>query len=348
MNQEWTIRRVRAEDEEQLVAFAKRMWPRQDARTFVHRFWMNATPPQCFGAFAHNESIGGVCAAREQRVFVAGVPANAVGICDWFVDATTRGTGLGRKLADAALREAQVGWAFSVSAGAEKAFLKLGFSPELRVLMFLTPSALVAARNALPFRGGLTVETRNFSHADVDSIAGELEQARGFRQDAHFTGGARDVDAWRSHLKLMPSRIYQAHILRNRQAELVALAVSRRLRRGAFPRLGPTRLTLVSELLCDLRNRELLQPLFRRVAFDALSSGSELLVLPMYDPPMHDVLARAGFFSSAASWLGLRIPRLSTRVMIRQRIAPDVEPSDWRVTAFDCDFDLEFGAEAER
>ena len=91
---------------------------------------------------------------------------------------------------------------------------------------------------------------------------------------------------------------YQAHMLRDRRSALVALAVSRRLPRGAFPRLGPTRMTLMTELLCDLSHRDRLQPLFRRLAVDALRAGSEVLFYPAYDPPMHETLARAGFFSA--------------------------------------------------
>ena len=349
MSEAWTIRRVEPGDGDELAAFARRLWPKRDPGSFVGRWWMKAKPAQCFGAFASTGSLGGVCGAREQRVLVRGVPASAVGICDWFIDPETRGSGLGRKLVEASLRDADVAWSLSLSGEAEKAFLKLKFSPDPahRVPLFLTPSALVATRHALAFGSGLSIETRDFSHGSLDSLAGEIEQARAFRQDAHFTGGARDLDAWRSHLFFVPKRVYQAHMLRDRRGELVALAVSRRLERGGFSRLGPTRLTLMSELLCDLSHRDQLQPLFRRVAIDALRAGSELLLFPAYDPPMHEVLARAGFFSADASWMRLRLPRLSTRFMTRQSIAPDVGPSQWRVTALDCDFDLGLGADAE-
>jgi GNAT superfamily N-acetyltransferase len=341
----WIIRRVEASDQEALAALSKRLWPKADPGHLTHRWWMNTSPSQCFAAVGSDGAIGGVCGAREQQVFVRGTPARAVGICDWFIDPETRGSGLGRKLADAALREAEVAWSLSLSADAEKAFLKLKFGPDPahRVPLFLAPSAFVAARHALSSGGGLSVETRDFGHASVDSLADEIEQARAFRQDEHFTGGARGLEAWRSHLSAVPHRTYQAHLLRNDRAELIALAVSRRLTRGAFPRLGPTRLTLLTELLCDLSNRDRLQPLFRRLAVDATRAGSEILFYPAYDPPMHQSIARAGFFSAAASWMGLRIPRLSTRFMTRQSIAPEVGASQWRVTPLDCDYDLAFG-----
>jgi GNAT superfamily N-acetyltransferase len=350
MSEAWTIRRAQPGDEDALAAFSKRLWPRSDPGHLMHRWWMKAKPAQCFAAVSSDGAVGGICGAPEQRVYVGGAPATAVGICDWFIDPETRGSGLGRKLADAALSEAEVAWSFSLSAEAEKAFLKLEFGPDPahRVPLFLTPSPLVAARHALAFGGGLSVETRDFGHANLDSLADEIEQARAFRQDALFTGGARDLDAWRSHLSVVPHRTYQAHILRDRRSELVALAVSRRLPRGAFPRLGPTRMTLMTELVCDLSRRDQLQPLFRRLAIDALRAGSEVLFYPAYDPPMHEALARAGFFSAEASWMGLRIPRLSTRFMTRQSIAPSVVASQWRVTPFDCDYDLAFGADAEK
>lgn len=349
MKDAWTIRRVQPGDGDALAAFAERLWPERDPGSFRRRWWTRVEPAQCFGAFSEQGSVGGTCAAREQGVFVDGQAARAVGICDWFVDPSTRGAGLGRKLAEAALRDREVAWSLSLSEEAEVAFAKLKFGPvpALRVPLFLTPSPLVAARHALAFGSGLDAETRDLSHSSLDTLAGELDQARAFRQDVRFTGGARDIEAWRSHLALVPKRTYQVHLLRNRQAELVALAVSRRLPRGGFSRLGPTRLTLISELLCDPAYRARLQPLFRRVAGDALLAGSELLCCPLYDPPMHPVLARAGFFSAHASWLGWRIPRLSTRFMARQSIAPTAVPSAWRVTAFDCDFDLGLGADAE-
>jgi GNAT superfamily N-acetyltransferase len=350
MNGSWTIRRAQPGDGPALAAFSKRLWPKVDPDHLIHRWWMKAKPAQCFAAVGSDGSIGGICGAPEQRVFVGGTPANAVGICDWFIDPETRGSGLGRKLADAALNVAQVGWSFSLSAEAETAFLKLRFGPDPahRVPLFLTPTPLVAARHALGFGSGMSVETRDIGHANLHSLAGEIEQARAFRQDALFTGGARDLDAWRSHLSVVPQRTYQAHILRDRRSALVALAVSRRLPRGAFPRLGPTRMTLLVELLCDLSHRDHLQPLFRRLAVDALRAGSEVLFYPAYDPPMHEALARAGFFSAEASWMGLRIPRLSTRFMTRQSIAPAVVASQWRVTPLDCDYDLAFGADAEK
>jgi hypothetical protein len=349
MSEPWIIRRVEPGDGDALAAMSKRLWPRTDPDHLRRRWWMNATPAQCFAAVATDGSIGGVCGAREQQVFVHGAPARAVGICDWFIDPETRGSGLGRKLADAALSEAEVGWSFSLSAEAEKAFLKLKFGPDPahRVPLFLTASALVAGRNALALGSDLSAETLDFGQANVDSLAGEIEQARAFRQDALFTGGARDLDAWRSHLSVVPRRTYQAHILRDRRARLVALAVSRRLARGAFPRLGPARMTLLTELLCDLSQRNRLGPLFRRIAVDALRAGSEVLFYPAYDPPMHQALAGAGFFSADASWMGLRIPRLSTRFMTRQSLAPSVVASQWRVTPLDCDYDLAFGADAE-
>jgi hypothetical protein len=34
--------------------------------------------------------------------------------------------------------------------------------------------------------------------------------------------------------------------------------------------------------------------------------------------------------------------------MTRQSVAPAVVAAQWRVTAFDCDFDLGFGADTER
>jgi len=345
---EWDVRRARPEDGAALATFSKRLWPRSDPDHLAHRWWMAAKPAQCFAAVAADGAIGGVCGAREQRVFVDGAPATAVGICDWFIDPGTRGSGLGRRLAEAALREAPVAWSLSLSAEAEKAFLKLGFGPDPahRVPLFLTPSPLAAARHALAFGRGASVETREFGHATLDGLAGELEQARAFRQDAHFTGGARDLAAWRAHLAMVPQRTYQAHLLRNGRGELTALAVSRRLPRGAFPRLGPTRLTLISELLCEPSQADQLQPLFRRLAADALGAGSEWLFYPAYDPPMHAALARAGFFSAEASWMGLRIPRLSTRFMTRQSLAPAVVASRWRVTPLDCDYDLGFGAGA--
>jgi hypothetical protein len=351
MSEPWIIRRVEPGDGDALAAMSKRLWPRTDPDHLRRRWWMKATPAQCFAAVATDGSIGGVCGAREQQVFVHGAPARAVGICDWFIDPETRGSGLGRKLADAALRDAEVAWSFSLSADAEKAFLKLKFGPDPahRVPLFLAPSALVAARHVLASRNGLTVETRDFGQGSLDALAGEIEQARSYRQDALFTGGARDLDAWRSHLALAPHRrTYQAHTLRDRGGVLVALAVSRRLARGAFPRLGPTRLTLLTDLLCHLSYRDRLQPLFRRLAVDALRAGSEVLFYPGYDPPMHEALARAGLFSAGASWLGLRIPRLSTRFMTRQSIAPEAVASQWRVTPLDCDYDLGFGADAER
>jgi GNAT superfamily N-acetyltransferase len=350
MSQDWTIRRALPDDAAALAAFSKRLWPRSDPDHLMHRWWMKAKPAQCFAAVANDGTIGGVCGAREQRVFVDGVPTTAVGICDWFIDPETRGSGLGRRLADAALSEAQVAWSLSLSAEAEKAFLKLKFGPDPahRVPLFLTPSPLVAARHALAFGTGLSVETRAFGHANLDSLAVELERAWGLRQDAHFTGGARDLEAWRAHLGMVPQRTYQAHLLRDGRSGLVALAVSRRLPRGAFPRLGPTRMTLISELLCDLSRADQLQPLLRRVAVDAMRNGSEILFYPAYDPPMHRTLARAGFFSAEASWMGLRIPRLSTRFMTRQSLAPAIVASQWLVTPFDCDYDLGFGADAEK
>jgi len=350
VSQAWSIRRARPGDGAALAAFSRRLWPKADPDHLMHRWWMKAEPAQCFAAVADDGSIGGVCGARQQRVFVGGAPASAVGICDWFIDPETRGSGLGRKLADAALDQAQVAWSLSLSAEAEKAFLKLKFGPDPahRVPLFLTPSPLVAARHALAMGGGLSVETRDFGHADLDSLAAELEQAWAFRQDAHFTGGARDVEAWRSHLAMVPQRTYQAHLLRDGRSRLVALAVSRRLPRGAFPRLGPTRITLISELLCDPSQADRLQPLFRRLAVDAMRAGSELLYYPAYDPPMHRALARAGFLSAEASWMGWRIPRLSTRFMTRQSLAPTIVASQWRVTPFDCDYDLGFGADAEK
>jgi GNAT superfamily N-acetyltransferase len=345
----WIIRRVEPGDGEALAAFALRLWPDRDPGAFRRRWWMNSTPAQCFGAFAGDGSVGGVCAARQQEVFVRGVAARAVGICDWFVDPGTRGAGLGRRLVEAALVEHQVAWSLSLSAEAEGAFVKLKFGPypALRVPLFLAPSPLVAVRHALSLGRGLDVETRSFDHASVDSLADEFEQAGAFGSKVNFTGGARDLEAWRSHLALVPRRSYQAHLLRDRQAGLVAVAVSRRLPRGGFPRLGPTRLTLISELLYQPSHQDRLQLLFRRVAVNALRAGSELLCCPIYDPPAHEVLARAGFFSSEASWRGWRVPRLSTRFMSRQAIAPVTGPLPWRVTALDCDFDLGLGADAE-
>lgn len=344
------VRRVEPADVGALESFSSRLWPRRDPAALGRGWWLEARPPQRFAAFsASNGSIGGICGAREQRVLVRGVPARAVGICDWFIDPNTRGSGIGRKLAEAALAGADVGWASSLSAEAERAFLKLGFGPDpaLRMLLFLTASVVVAARSALPLRGGLAVETHSFSLATLDSIAAELEQAWALRQDERFTGGARDLEAWRAHLELVPSRVYQAHLLRGGKGELVALAVSRRLARAGFPRLGPTRLTLVSDLLCDLSQRERLGPLFRRMALDALRSGSELMLFPAYDPPLHEALAQAGFFSAQASFLNVRIRRLSTRFMTRQSLAPEVNASHFRITALDCDYDLGMGADAE-
>jgi hypothetical protein len=340
---------VEASDGEALAAFSKRLWPKTDPGHLTRRWWMRTRPTQCFAAVGSDGSIGGVCGAREQQVFVRGTPARAVGICDWFIDPETRGSGLGRKLADAALHEAEVAWSFSLSADAEKAFLKLQFGPNPahRVPLFLAPAAFVAARHALSSGGGVSVQTRDFGYASLDSLAGEIEQARTFRQVEHFTGGARDLEAWRSHLSAVPDRTYQAHLLRNGRAELIALAVSRRLARGAFPRLGPSRMTLLTELLCDLSHRDRLQPLFRRLAVDAVRAGSEVLFFPAYDPPMHQAIARAGFFSAVTSWMGLRIPRLSTRFMTRQAIVPEAIASQWRVTPLDCDYDLGFGADAE-
>jgi acyl carrier protein/GNAT superfamily N-acetyltransferase len=345
----YVVRRVEPGDARELEGFSRRLWPRRDPEALARRWWLKASPAQCFAAFAVGGSIAGVCGAREQRVFVRGAPARAVGICDWFVDPGARGSGIGRRLAEAALGTAEVGWSSSLSAEAEKAFLRLGFGPEpaQRMPLFLTPSVVVAARNALSLGGSLRVEARSFGLATLDSIASEIQQAVDFRLDARFTGGARDLDAWRSHLELVPGRTYQAYLLRDRQARLVALAVSRRLARGAFPRLGPTRLTLVVDLLCDLSQRDRLTPLLRRMAFDAVRAGSELLLVPAYDPPVHETLAKAGFLSAQASWMNLRVPRLSTRFMTRQSIAPGVATSEWRMTAFDCDFDLGLGADAE-
>ena len=225
------VRRVQPADAEELESFSRRLWPKRDPRALARRWWLKASPAQCFAAFAASDgSIGGVCGAREQRVFVRGVAARAVGICDWFVDPGTRGSAIGRRLAEAALAGAEVGWSFWLSAEAERRFLRLGFGPEPahRMQLFLTPAAVVAARHALPLRSSLQVETRSFDHATLDSIAPEIEQARALRQDDQFTGGARDLDAWRAHLALVPKRTYQAHVLRNGRAELVALAVSRR------------------------------------------------------------------------------------------------------------------------
>lgn len=340
------VRRVQSADAPELESFSMRLWPRRDPAVLAQGWWLKASPAQCFAAFSvSNGSIGGICGARAQRVFLRGAPARAVGICDWFVDPATRGSGIGRRLAEAALGGADVGWSSSLSTEAESAFLKLGFSPvpAQRMPLFLSPAVIVAARNALRFRSGRSVETRDFSHATLGSIAAEIEQARALRQDDQFTGGARDLDAWRSHLMLVPNRIYRAYILRNRQAELVAFAVSRRLARGGFPRLGPTRLTLIGDLLCDPSQRQQLAPLFRRMAFDAIRAGSELLLYPAHDPPMHETLAQAGFFSALDSCMNLRIPRLATRFMTRQSIVPGIGAAQWRITAFDCDYDLAFG-----
>ena len=345
----YLVRRVHVGDALELANFSRRLWPERDPQGLARRWWLRPSPAQCFAAIAASDgSIGGICGARAQRVVVRGAPARAVGICDWFVDPVTRGSGVGRLLAEAALRDADVGWSSSLSAAAESAFVKLGFEPvpAARMPLFLTPSVIVAARNALARDGGLRVECRDLSLATLASVAAEIEQARALRQDASFTGGARDLDAWRSHLALVPNRVYQAWLVKNRRGELAALAVSRRLPRGAFPRLGPTRLTLVSELLCDLSQPQRLAPLFRQMALDAVRRGSELMHFPVHDPPMHEMLAKAGFFSALASCMNLRVARLATRFMIRQSLAPKLGAADWRMTALDCDFDLAFGGDA--
>lgn len=319
----WDLRRVEATDGPALRDFARRTWPDRDPTFLERRWWMRAEPAEAHVAVDERGEIHGICGGRRQRVWLGDRPGAAVGICDWYVGEEARGARIGRALAEEALRGADLGWSLSLSAAAETAFHRLGWAPDpaARVPLFVGPTPLVAWAG----RRGIRVEHQRFSASGLDGVLPWIA-----RDPDGRAAGMRDADAWRAHLALVPGRTYDLHVLGE------TYAVSRRLPLGAFPRLGPQRVTLVSEL----RGLVGIPRVLSAVAADALKHGSTVLVLPLLDLQAQEQVARAGLWSAAAGYGGVRLPRLGTRFMWR-----GASPAEWRVSALDCDFDLTFGAD---
>ncbi len=295
--------------------FARRTWPERDPTFLERRWWLRATPAECHVAVEGGE-IHGICGGRRQRVWLGDRVGAAVGICDWYVGEKARGARVGRALAEEALRGADLGWSLSLSAAAETAFHRLGWSPDpaARVPLFVGATPIVAFAG----RRGARVDHRPLAVEDVARAPGRRAQ------------GMRDADAWRAHLALVPHRTYDLHVLGE------TYAVSRRLPMGAFPRLGPQRITLISELSGIAGVPRVLSA----VAAHAMRHGSTVMVLPLLDLDVQEQVARVGLWSAAAGYGGVRLPRLGTRFMWR-----GAAPAEWRVSALDCDFDLTFGAD---
>ena len=324
----WTLRPATPGDLPALVSFAQIQWPKRDPQFITRRWWVSSG--QCLVAVDENGAIDGICGARRQRVWLGDRTGTAVGICDWYVGGRARGAKIGRALAEEACKGADLCWSLSLSAAAETAFHRLGWSPApaLRVPLFLAPTPVVALAG---LRGSVVHST--FSMNNIHSV---LPVVCGGVIPRDWVCGMRDPQAWREHLALVPNRSYDLHKVPNG-----AFAVSRRLAAGAFPRLGPQRVTLVSELIGEEGVAELLGAIAR----NALVHGSTVMLLPLLDPRIHRAIARSGLWSAVDGFGGVRLPRLGTRFMFRF-VVPR-EAAAWRISALDCDFDLTFGSDRE-
>jgi len=338
---------VRPEDRQHVRAFASRVWSDSAAGHFDERWWWNSAPVQAM--VARHETTGDIaalCAGRRSRIAVGERVFECTAICDWFVSPDHKGKNLGVLIARALTDQVDVGTTMSISDDAVAGFAKLGWGPSPAGLIpFFWAAPPVLWRHRLAGRKArrYAVESQALSLASAERVLDdELDALWEASRPTRPVSMVRDARALREHLALVPTRQYRLTTARS-EGRLVGYVLSRDLPRNAFPRLGPTRITLLSDILTASAHDDAFAELLPRVLHDAAADGQDSALAMTTYRAYFGVMASHGLLSSEPSALGVRIPRLKTRFMVLPPKEAEIDAERLYLTALDSDGDLSFG-----
>ena len=344
----YVLERPTEEDQAKLAAFAAKTSSPPQPDHFRDRWWWNAQPVEAMIArHASTGDVAALCGGRRSRLAVKDQVFEATAICDWFVSPEHMGKGLGATLAHALTAEVQAATTMSISNDAVAAFVRLGWtpSPAATIPYYVAPVPVMLAHRVRKPRTtaqGLDVALTEISAAACDAIGHELDALWEASRATRPVAMVRDAAALRAHLRLVPHRRYRLATAR-RGGVLVGYVLSRDLPRSAFPRLGPTRITFLGDMLTASDHDDAITELVLHTLSAAAHAGQDTALTMTTYRPYGVALAKLGLLSSTHPVLGVRVPRLRTRWMILPPKGHELRTEDVYLTGLDSDGDLSFG-----
>jgi hypothetical protein len=344
----YALERPAQSDQTAIATFAAKTSVPPQPDHFKDRWWWNAAPVEAM--IARHQASGAVaalCAGRRSRMAVDDKVYEATAICDWFVSPDHMGHGLGGTLANALTDEVQAATTMSISNDAVAAFVRLGWtpSPAATIPYYVAPVPVMLAQR---FRGaaaqvpGQEIASSEISASTCGAIGPEFDALWQASRRTRRVAAVRDSAALQAHLRLVPTRRYRLTTAR-RDGALVGYVLSRDLPRNAFPRLGPTRITFLGDVLTASDHDDVFSDLVLHTLRAAALAGQDTgLTMTTYEP-YGRALARLGLLSSEHPVLGVRIPRLKTRWMVLPPKGVEIAEADVFLTGLDSDGDLSFG-----
>ncbi len=344
----YTLEKPSQKDQEAIAVFAAKTSTPPQPEHFRDRWWWNAQPVEAM--IARHEATGDVaalCGGRRSRMAVGDKVFEATAICDWFVSPEHMGKGLGAALAHALTDEVQAATTMSISNDAVAAFVRLGWtpSPAATIPYYVAPVPVMLAHRIRSERAaapGQEITITEITAGACDVIGPEFDTLWAASRTTRPVAMVRDAAALRAHLRLVPHRRYRLATAR-RGGVLVGYVLSRDLPRNAFPRLGPTRITFMGDMLTASDHDDVFSELVLHTMSAAAHAGQDTALTMTTYQPYGVALAKLGLFSSDHAVLGLRVPRLRTRWMVLPPKGEEIRTEDVYLTGLDSDGDLSFG-----
>lgn len=329
------LRPARSLDPQQLVEFARAVWPDKPAEQILSRWWVASDFADTLVAVDPDSRIGALCVGvPSQWSLPGGELAEAVSICGWYVHPKFAGRGLGQMLVRAFEERAPFLNTLSISQAAVRSFEKLGWVGPRRTRLRLLP--LPATRRQ---RGQDRVAVQSFS-ASAGDLPEQLGQALDLidaERPADQLRRVRTAQDWRARLRAKPRRRYRFHLVLADRHPIGYFAV-----RSTDDEAGlQFRLARLHYVTDAVFNRD--EPEVQRAAFAALARAAPTMAGALLLCTSSETIAAA---ASDAGWLDEHSPMLGSKLaakapqyMLGGRFVPWAG-ADIRLTFADSDVDL--------